>query len=55
MAWWFARDDRRFSERLRTAGFPPDPGLSLNELNLGAAREPITDRSESERQIRDST
>jgi hypothetical protein len=51
IAWWFVRDDRRFSERLRTADFSRGSGLSLNELNLDAASEPIMDTSKLQRHI----
>jgi hypothetical protein len=40
-AWWFARDDRRFSVRSRGAASPPPAEQFLKELNLAAVDQPI--------------
>jgi hypothetical protein len=40
-AWWFARDDRKFAETTRSAGFSLPPGESLDDLNLEVTGEPI--------------
>jgi hypothetical protein len=40
IAWWFARDDRKFTQRRRNASL--DTGQSLKELNLDVAIGPIT-------------
>jgi hypothetical protein len=49
VAWWFSRDERRFSQRRRNAGFLWDPGQSLKGLNVDAEIEPITDTGILER------
>ena len=51
LAWWFARDDRKFSERTRNANYSLDAGQSLNDLSLDASVEPIAEAFDPQRNI----
>jgi hypothetical protein len=51
LAWWFARDDRKFSERTRNASFSFDPGQVHNELKSDTMVEPISGSINAERNI----
>jgi hypothetical protein len=51
LAWWFARDERKFSERTRNANFSLDSGQSLDDLDLDATVKPLAEAITSPRNV----